>query len=58
MEHPLVILVPWAVFAVAVGLKVLRIFWTLQSRPEASALRVERFRASLDRNWSKGRPAA
>jgi hypothetical protein len=58
MDHPLEILVPWAVFAVAVGLKVLRVFWTLQSRSETSALRVERFRASLDRNWEKGLPAA
>lgn len=58
MDHPLVIPVPWVVFAVAVGLKVLRVFWRRHSRSETSALRVERFRASLDRNWAKGLPAA
>ncbi len=58
MEHPLVILVPWGVFAGAVGLKVLRVFWILQRRSGASTLDVERFRASLDRSWAKGRPAA
>jgi hypothetical protein len=58
MDHPLVILVPWVIFAGAVGLKVLRVFWRMQSRSETSAPRVERFRASLDRNWAKGLPAA
>ncbi|MFS6828314.1 hypothetical protein [Cyanobium sp. ATX-6F1] len=58
MEHPLLILVPWAVFAGAVGMKVWRVYWTLQRRSDDAALRVERFRATLDRNWAKGRPAA
>ncbi len=60
--HPLWMLVPWAVFAVAAGLK----FWRLTSvfrrhllgAPTPASTSTERFRRSLERIWRKDQPAA
>ena len=53
MEHPLRMLAPWAVFAVAAGVK----FWHLTSLFRRHLLgaptRTERFRQSLERIWTK-----
>ena len=53
MNNPLWMLVPWAVFAVAAGLK----FWRLTSLIRKQLLDVpsqtERFRQRLERIWSK-----
>ena len=54
MENPLWMLVPWAVFAVAAGLK----FWCLttvfRERDHARAMTESEFRRSLERIWAKG----
>ena len=53
MDNPLWMLVPWAVFAVAAGLK----FWRLTSlfRKDIPGIpsRTERFRQGLERTWIK-----
>jgi len=50
---PLWMLLPWAVFAVAAGLK----FWKLTALFRKHLLgipsRTERFRQGLERNWAK-----
>jgi len=51
-EHPLWMLVPWAVFAVAAGLK----FWRLTSawrQRGPSSTNTDQFRRSLERIWAK-----
>ena len=54
MDNPLWMLVPWAVFALAAGLK----FWRLTSlfRKDIPGIpsRTERFRQGLERTWIKG----
>ena len=55
-------LVPWAVFAVAAGVK----FWHLSAvfrrhllgGPTPASTSTERFRQSLERIWQKDQPAA
>ncbi len=53
MDNPLLILVPWAVFAVAAGLK----FWRLNSLFRKHLLgipsRTERLRQMLERVWER-----
>ncbi len=53
MSSPLWMLVPWAVFAVAVGLK----FWRLTSLFRQHLLgippKTERFRQALEKAWKK-----
>ena len=57
MENPLWLLVPWAVFAIAVGLKL----WRLGALIRRSVLNIpsrsERFRQSLERLWEKEQQA-
>ena len=58
MNNPLWLLVPWAVFAVAAGLK----FWKLTSLFRKHRLgipsRTERFRQALERTWIKDHSAS
>ncbi|MCP9774076.1 hypothetical protein KBY58_00565 [Cyanobium sp. HWJ4-Hawea] len=58
MDHPFWILVPWAVFAVGIALKVWRIYWALRSRPSATAIDVEKFRQNLEMAWARGQKTA
>ena len=57
MEHPLWMLVPWAVFAIGAGLK----FWSLTALFRRHLLgtptKTERFRRSLERIWQKDQQA-
>jgi len=54
MEQLLWMLVPWAVFAVAAGIK----FWRLTCQFRKGGLRratgSKQFRQSLERTWAKG----
>ena len=56
--NPLLILVPWAVFAIAAGVK----FWRLTALFRRHLLDVptktERFRQALERVWQKGQQRA
>ena len=56
-EHPLLMLVPWAVFAFAAGVK----FWRLTSAFRRHLLDTpttsERFRQSLERIWQRDEQA-
>jgi hypothetical protein len=58
MSNPLWMLVPWAVFAIAAGIK----FWRLTSlfrRHLIGAPSItEQFRSSLERAWAKDQQAA
>jgi hypothetical protein len=58
MENPLWMLVPWAVFAVAAGLK----FWRITTLFRKNLLRVpsrtERFRQALERIWIRDQQRA
>ena len=58
MSNPLWMLVPWAVFAVAAGVKFWRITTVFRSRLEGSPARTERFRQSLERIWQKDQQEA
>jgi hypothetical protein len=52
MERPVWILLPWAIFALAMGLKVWRLYWAVR-RSAWPAVGVEPFRQSLERIWTK-----
>ena len=58
MDNPLWMLVPWAVFAVAAGLK----FWRITTLFRKNLLRVpsrtERFRQALERIWIRDQQRA
>ena len=54
MEHPLWMLVPWAVFAVAAGIKFWRLTALFRKGGLSRATGSERFRQSLERIWAKG----
>ena len=54
MEQPIWMLVPWAVFAVAAGIKFWRLTTVFGNEGLARATRSERFRQSLERIWAKG----
>ncbi|MEB3185326.1 MAG: hypothetical protein VKM97_05520 [Cyanobacteriota bacterium] len=58
MDNPLWMLVPWAVLALAAGVK----FWRITSLFRRHLLGVpsgtERFRQTLERIWAKGQQAA
>jgi len=58
MSNPLWMLVPWAVFAVAAGVKFWRITTVFRRRLEGSPSRTERFRQSLERIWQKDQQEA
>ena len=51
MTHPLWILVPWAVFAVALALKVLKFGKALKRHLIAPTASIDQFRQYLERIW-------
>jgi hypothetical protein len=62
MDHPIGLLVPWLVFAMAVGLKAWKIGLLinhqqrrnqLRSQLGGTALGIERFRAELELGWQR-----
>jgi hypothetical protein len=57
MDNPLWMLVPWAVFAVAAGLKFWRITTLFRRHLLGSPSRTERFRQSLERIWQRDQQA-
>lgn len=57
MEQHSWILVPWAVFAFGMGLKIWQIYLGLR-RALAPAAGVEAFRRSLERIWARDQQAA
>ena len=58
MTHPLWILVPWAVFAVALALKVLRFDSALKRHLIAPTSSIDQFRQSLERIWAQEQKGA
>ena len=54
MERPLWMLAPWAVFAVAAGIKFWRLTTVFRKGGFSRATSSERFRQSLERIWTKG----
>ena len=57
MTHPGWILVPWAVFAVALALKVLKFGSALKRHLIAPTPSPDEFRQSLERIWAKDQQA-
>ncbi len=55
---PLWMLVPWAVFALAAGLKFWRVTTLFRRHLLGDTTKTERFRQSLERNWEKDQQAA
>jgi hypothetical protein len=53
MHNPLWFLVPWLVFAVAVGFKVWKVSRLIHRQVRRSAWGMERFREQLERNWQR-----
>lgn len=53
MHHPLWILVPWVVFALAAGLKAWRLMALVRRQRLPLATSSERFRESLERSWAR-----
>ena len=53
MNHPELILVPWAVFAVALALKFLKFGKALKRHLTARTLSTDQFRQSLERIWEQ-----
>lgn len=58
MDKPLWILVPWAVFAIAAGLKFWRITTLFRRHLLGIPTSTERFRQTLERIWQKDQQAA
>jgi hypothetical protein len=58
MDHPLWMLVPWAVFAVAAGLKMWRLGLLLRPNRMGTPSTTEQMRRSLERSWAKDQQAA
>jgi hypothetical protein len=58
MDHPLWMLVPWAVFAVAAGLKMWRLGLLLRHNRMGALATTEQVRRSLERSWAKDQQAA
>ena len=58
MIHPGWILVPWAVFAVALALKVFRFGKALKRHLNAPTPSPDQFRQSLERIWVQGQKGA
>jgi hypothetical protein len=58
MESPLWTLVPWAVFAVAAGIKFWRLTTLFRRHLLNPSTKTERFRQSLERIWAKDQQAA
>lgn len=57
MDHPIWLLVPWLVFALAAFLKAWKIGWLinnqLRSKLGGTAGGIERFRAELELGWQR-----
>ena len=53
MDKPLWMLLPWAVFAVAAGLKFWRLTSLFRKHLPGIPLRTERFRQGLERTWEE-----
>ena len=58
MTHPGWILVPWAVFAVALALKVLKVGKALKLHLSAPTPSTDQFRQYLERIWEKEQKGA
>jgi len=58
MDDPLLMLVPWAVFTVAAGLKFWRITTLFRKNLLGRPTETERFRQALERIWIKDHSAA
>ena len=58
MTHPLWMLMPWAVFAVAAGVKFWRLTSAWRQRGAGTATNTDQFRRSLERIWQKDQKAA
>ena len=58
MTHPGWILVPWAVFAVALTFKVLKFGKALKRHLTAPTPSTDQFRQSLERIWEKEQKGA
>ncbi len=58
MDDPLLMLVPWAVFAVAAGLKFWRITTLFRGNLLGMPTETERFRQALERIWIRDHSAA
>ena len=53
MAHPIRLLLPWLVFAVAVGIKTWKVSRLINRQVRSSPWAMERFRAALERNWQR-----
>jgi hypothetical protein len=53
MAHPIRLLLPWLVFAIAVGLKTWKLSRLINRQVRSSPWGMERFRAALERNWQQ-----
>jgi hypothetical protein len=58
MEHPLWMLVPWAVFAIALGLKFWRLTSLMRRQLHPAPTSTEQARQQLERLWQKDQQAA
>lgn len=58
MSNPFWMLVPWAVFAFAAGIKFWRLTSLFRRRLVAAPSSTEQFRSSLERAWAKDQQAA
>jgi hypothetical protein len=58
MSNPLWMLVPWAVFAVAAGVKFWRITAVFRRRLQTTPSQTERFRQSLEQVWQQDQQEA
>jgi hypothetical protein len=58
MPHPLWMLVPWGVFALAAGLKFWRLTSVFRQHMAKAQTNPERFRQSLERIWQQDQQAA
>ena len=58
MENPLWMLVPWALVAVAAGVKFWRLTKVFRQEVASTTTSTERFRETLEQNWQKDEQAA
>ena len=58
MENPLWMLAPWALVAVAAGVKFWRLTRVFRQRVVSTTTSTERFRQTLEQNWGKDEQAA
>jgi hypothetical protein len=53
MAQPIQLLLPWLVFAIALGLKTWKVSRLINRQVRSSPWGMERFRAALERNWQR-----